>query len=1144
MLIVAGAAVGQTTAWMARYGGTADGTVASLTDIAVDASGNVYATGVDYYPTSYYTVKYNSEGTALWAARLAGRPTGIAVDAAGNAYVTGSSGGDFGTVKYNTAGVQQWVARFDGPGGVYETATAIALDGAGNVLVTGGASNGANSDIVTIKYDQSGNQLWVRTFNGAANADDGAAALAIDAAGNVYVSGSSSDGSKTDYVTIKYSSAGAQEWAATYNGPANDDDGATAIGVDAIGNVYVTGSSSGTSLRQVTIKYSSAGVQQWVAAAAGDGGAALAVTADGSAYVAGTWYFGYSISKYTTAGTSEWSRRPTRIEGSGLWVTGLALEPDDSVVVVGYIQNGGPLAIDGPFIDKYSATGALEWWGSIPQFGDAFAYALAVAVGPTGTIYLGGLTTSGVGIDIDNDFLVEKYAPEGFFGFPYQLWSSKEPQGGDDGPAMKRPVAVDGGGNVHVTGGSRANSYSSDFLTVKHNAAGALVWARTHDGGLGQDDSSNAVAVDGGGNVYVTGSSRVQSDADYDIATVKYDAGGAREWTAVHGGAAKKADGGSDIAVDAGGNVYVTGTVQDTSSSDCVTMKYNPGGARQWLTTFTGAADGNDWATSVAVDADGNVYITGSTSTASGRDCLTVKYSNAGVQQWVATYSGAATGHDDGQTIAVDTSGDVYVTASSSNGTNYDFATIKYNAGGVEQWVARYNDPANRNDYVNGLVVGEAGNVYVTGQSYNGANWDYATVKYNAAGVQQWVARLDGDANGDDKALALAVDAGGSVYVTGESSNGTDLDYLTVKYDAAGAQQWLKRFGAIAGKDDGARGIALDASDSVVVTGYSPNVFDNNDFLTIKYAQPVAVIGFTATTSTVAESAGAATAEVRLTTASGQPLAAPASVSYATANGSATAPQDFASTAGVLTFPAGTPSGATQTISVPIVPDAVHESDETFTIGLSNPSGAELGEIATRTVTILDDDLPCSLSCSAQALPASGVAPLLTSFSSQVTTTSCLAAPVTEWAFGDGASSAAANPEHSYLAPGSYTWTLTVTADDQTCTSTGSVIVTACSLACPATVTPSFGPKPLDVQFSVAAADSCGGTPVIAWTTGDGGASSAAAFAHTFTNTGDYPWTLSVTSGDQVCSQSGSTRVVSRQVIPRRRLVGHPVTPP
>ena len=101
-------------------------------------------------------------------------------------------------------------------------------------------------DYATLKYDPSGNLLWEKRYKGPGNGADGATAMAVDAAGNVYVTGESGGvGSGLDYATLKYDASGNLLWEKRYNGPGNASDRATAIAVDAAGNVYVTGYSDG-----------------------------------------------------------------------------------------------------------------------------------------------------------------------------------------------------------------------------------------------------------------------------------------------------------------------------------------------------------------------------------------------------------------------------------------------------------------------------------------------------------------------------------------------------------------------------------------------------------------------------------------------------------------------------------------------------------------------------------------------------------------------------------------------------------------------------------------------------------------------------------------------------------------------------------
>jgi hypothetical protein len=130
---------------------------------------------------------------------------------------------------------------------------------------------------------------------------------------------------------------------------------------------------------------------------------------------------------------------------------------------------------------------------------------------------------------------------------------------------------------------------------------------------------------------------------------------------------------------------------------------------------------------------------------------------------------------------------------SSGSGSDYDYATVKYDTGGNQVWAARYNGPSNGYDIAHSLAVDGGGNVYVTGESHSsGGVCDYATVKYDAGGNQVWAARYNGQENYDDYAYFLAVDGGSNVYVTGTSyGRGTGRDYCTIKYPGGNIANWL-----------------------------------------------------------------------------------------------------------------------------------------------------------------------------------------------------------------------------------------------------------------------------------------------------------------------------------------------------------------
>lgn len=112
---------------------------------------------------------------------------------------------------------------------------------------------------------------------------------------------------------------------------------------------------------------------------------------------------------------------------------------------------------------------------------------------------------------------------------------------------------------------------------------------------------------------------------------------------------------------------------------------------------------------------------------------LFISNSNAQVtQQWEVRYNGQGIGNNNACSIAVDASGNVYVTGSSvGKGSYYDYVTIKYNSLGGRQWIAAYNGTENRWDLAKSIAVDDSGNVYVTGGSHgSGTRFEYVTIKY------------------------------------------------------------------------------------------------------------------------------------------------------------------------------------------------------------------------------------------------------------------------------------------------------------------------------------------------------------------------------------------------------------------------------
>ena len=814
----------------------------------------------DPYSRNYVSVAsnqvdqdYNAASLTLeWVARYDGpaanswdRAYAVATDSSGNIYVTGSSagsgtGGDIVTIKYNSAGIQLWEARYNSPENGSDQGNAIAVDAAGNVYVTGYGGYSQAVDYVTIKYDTNGGQDWIARYNGLGDSIDRAYAIAVDSGGNVYVTGR--DYGLGDYATVKYDSNGDQVWAVTYNGPGNGSDIPVDIGVDASGNVYVTGVSqgSGTGDDYATIKYGTDGKELWVARHDGNGSTdeanAMVLDAAANVYVTGRSRgsgagYDYATIKYDRDGKQDWIAWYDNTSQDE--ARDIALDPSGNVYVTGKVL------VTYPNYDyvtvKYDGDG-LEQWAAIyngPANGSDSA--TAITTDSSGNVYVTG---ESIGSGEFNEYVTVKYDSAGG-----EVWARRY-DGSSNGDDVAAAMVVDSSGNIVVTGGSHGSSTGNDYSTIKYDSDGNQQWMARYNGPTNEENLNwlygDVFAKDGSDNVYVSGYS-YGNGTGYDYTTVKFDSSGNQAWAAQYNGPGNYMDYAEGMTVDSSGNVYVTGETylngDGDRGSDYATVKYESAGNQQWAATYDGPANGNDRANSIAVDALGNVYITGqSEGIGTYDDCTTIKYDSAGEQSWIARYNGLEDYGDIGNVIALDASGDVYVAGRSYR----DILIIKYDSDGNELWVRTYDGPGSGGDYAYFIAFDSSNNIYVGGQSYGSNSYDYTTVKYDSVGNFQWAAQYDGAGHSVDYPLCLAVDSADNVYVTGWTA-GSDMsrDFTTIKYDSiSGNELWVRKYeGESTGSSDYGSDIAFDSSGNVYVSGRSggSSTYYDSACVTIKY---------------------------------------------------------------------------------------------------------------------------------------------------------------------------------------------------------------------------------------------------------------------------------------------------------------------
>jgi hypothetical protein len=402
--------------------------------------------------------------------------------------------------------------------------------------------------------------------------------------------------------------------------------------------------------------------------------------------------------------------------------------------------------------------------------------------------------------------------------------------------------AVDASGDVYITGVSgawngpsgqsplHAHSGGSDIFVLKLNSSGAYQWHTFY--GSSSNEGGYGIATYGiwvSGYIYVTGSSdgtwngpagqlplHARSGSYRDIFVLKLNSSGVYQWHTFYG---SNADGGRGILTDSSGYVYIAGGSNATwngpagqsplhahsgLNEDVFVLKLNSSGAYQWHTFYGSSV--NDYCSGIATLGSAYIYVTGSSDgtwngptgqaplhgfSGSG-DIYVLKLDTKGSYQW-HTFYGSSDSDDHGEGIAIDASGNVYVSGYSgpwngpagqgplhaySGGLNDIFA-LKLSSSGTYQWHTFYGSSDPDSGY--GVAVDGRGNVYVTGHSlstWNGpagqsplhahsGSYDIFTLKVLSSGIYQWHTFYG--ASYADYDEGITTDGRGYIYILGGS---------------------------------------------------------------------------------------------------------------------------------------------------------------------------------------------------------------------------------------------------------------------------------------------------------------------------------------------------------------------------------------
>jgi uncharacterized delta-60 repeat protein len=372
---------------------------------------------------------------------------------------------------------------------------------------------------------------------------------------------------------------------------------------------------------------------------------------------------------------------------------------------------------------KYNSSGTKQW---TKQLGTSSSdEGRGVTTDSSGNIYVTGLTQGGLdgntnsgGSSVDNDIFLVKYNSSGTKQWTKQLGTSSSSCFNNQygyypsscGSSAGNGVTTDSSGNIYVTGftvgGLDGNTSSGnlDIFLIKYNSSGTKQWTKqlgsSKDKLGNNNEQGKDVTTDSSGNIYVTGYTSGDLDGNTgliasDIFLVKYNSSGTKQWTKQLG--TNSSDGGSGVTTDSSGNIYVTGVI---GAGDIFLFKYDSSGTKQW-TKQLGTSKG-DHGNGVTTDSSGNIYVTGYTSglenyigldgntSLGSTDIFLVKYNSSGTKQW--TKQLGTNSMDSGNGVTTDSSGNIYVTGSTSGGLDGntssgsgDIFLVKYNSDGVKQ---------------------------------------------------------------------------------------------------------------------------------------------------------------------------------------------------------------------------------------------------------------------------------------------------------------------------------------------------------------------------------------------------------------------------------------------------------------------------
>jgi uncharacterized delta-60 repeat protein len=403
-------------------------------------------------------------------------------------------------------------------------------------------------------------------------------------------------------------------------------------------------------------------------------------------------------------------------------------------------------------------------------------------------------------------------------------------------------VVFDNSGNIYLSGYGyeTVGGQGQDFFMVKCNSSGTEEWSNIYNGPQNDTERPYGLFVDIAGNVYVTGTSRWTASS-YKIVTIKYSPSGDLLWTSAYDSLGTAEGEAHAVTVDDVGNVFITGRVSPDNNSyyDMATIKMDANGNVLDYTYYGQSLGFTEDGTNIITDSDGNVYIAGNADNSSfGQEVIIIKYNNSLDTLWSVHINGNDNAYNEfAIDIALDDTSNVYALCRLQNDPGFtDFAVVKINSSGQVIWREEFDQDGGQ-DIPEDMVMDDEGNIYVTGRvrrTGGGGYNDFVVIKYNNAGVQQWKSYYDGPEHFDDDPIGINVDQNGNVYVCGESNpnGGSHFKFTVVKFNADGSFDWDYVYDENVSSK--AVGIWIDNSGFVYAGGEGESPNGNHDLMVVK----------------------------------------------------------------------------------------------------------------------------------------------------------------------------------------------------------------------------------------------------------------------------------------------------------------------